>query len=109
MPLIKPKLNSRPISSPSTDDHRNSPIASKGKHTICWKKKIGEHPIEKVKGDTPMESVGANLLVFGLLWAILVGGGGTLLIRNHWGLIAGSPGAVMVFTGAVLLGLGHGA
>ena len=52
-----------------------------------------------------MESVGAHLLVFGLLWATLIGGGGTLLVKNHWGLVAGSPGAVMVFLGAVFLGL----
>ena len=52
-----------------------------------------------------METVGAHLLVFGLLWATLMGGGGTLLVRNPWGLVAGSPGAVMVFLGAVFLGL----
>ena len=51
-----------------------------------------------------MENVGANLLAFGLMWTVLVGGGGTLVVRNHWGVIAGSPGAVMVFLGAVLLG-----
>jgi len=52
-----------------------------------------------------METVGAHLLVFGLLWATLIGGGGTLMVKNHWGLVAGSPGAVMVFLGAVFLGL----
>lgn len=52
-----------------------------------------------------MESVGANLLVFGLAWAALIGGGGTLLVKSHWGFVAGSPGAVMVFLGAILLGL----
>lgn len=52
-----------------------------------------------------MESLGANLLVFGLLWATLIGGGGTLIVKNHWGLVAGSPGGVMVFLGAVFLGL----
>ena len=43
-----------------------------------------------------MEAVGAHLLVFGLLWATLIGGGGTLLVRNQWGLVAGSPGAVFL-------------
>lgn len=52
-----------------------------------------------------MESVGANLLVFGLMWAMLIGGGSTLIVRNHWGVIAGSPGAVMVCLGAILLGV----
>jgi hypothetical protein len=52
-----------------------------------------------------MADVGAHLVVFGISWAMLIGGGGTLLVRNQWGLVAGSPGAVMVFVGAVLLGL----
>ncbi len=52
-----------------------------------------------------MESVGAHLLVFGLLWTTLIGGGGTLVVKNHWGLVAGSPGAVMLFLGAIFLGL----
>jgi hypothetical protein len=51
-----------------------------------------------------MESVGANLVTWGIVWAALIGGGGTLAVRSPWGLIAGSPGAVMVFVGAVLLG-----
>ncbi len=51
-----------------------------------------------------MENIGANLFAFGLVGTVLVGGGGTLVVRNHWGAIAGSPGAAMVFLGAVLLG-----
>ena len=52
-----------------------------------------------------MESVGANLLAFGSIWSVGIGGGGTLMVRNHWGVIAGIPGAVMVCLGAVLLEL----
>jgi|GEM_PF-1929403 len=52
-----------------------------------------------------MQSIGAHLVAFGLVWAIVIGGGGTLVVKNHWGWIAGSPGAVMVFIGAVLLGI----
>lgn len=52
-----------------------------------------------------MESAGSYLVVFGLIWAAVIGVGGTLIVRNHWGVVAGSPGAVMVFVGAVLLGL----
>jgi hypothetical protein len=52
-----------------------------------------------------MADVGAHLVVLGIFWAMIIGGGGTLLIRNHWGLVAGSSGAVMVFIGTVLLGL----
>lgn len=50
-----------------------------------------------------IENAGANLLVFGLMWSALIGGGGTLVVKNHWGVIAGSPGAVMVFLGAIML------
>ncbi len=34
-----------------------------------------------------VESVGAHLLVFGLLWVTLIDGG-TLLVKNHWGVLA---------------------
>ena len=54
-----------------------------------------------------MEDVGAKLLVLGLLWATVIGGDGTVAVKNHWGLVAGSPGAVMVFVGGILLGLAY--
>lgn len=52
-----------------------------------------------------MATIGANLVVWGIIWTSLFGVGGFLVVKNPKGAIAGTPGAVMVFIGAVMIGL----